>query len=785
MSLGRGRGRGRGRVVVDSDGVSGRAKPIAFVSSGRTVQAGVQSKPVAFSSSGQQVASGVGEDQARLSKFADLVGAEAEVDQSPARKRAKTAKSGKEPDLEPFKKYGNGFALKFMKKFDFKGRLGKDETGISAPIAVKARPERLGLGGGGFKEATTLPENRKIHAEQFGETEEEKRKRERKEQEEKEEKELRELWKKAKAGNKMQAKKKQQYKTAAEIAKEKPKEYVVIDMRGKAFDKGGNDDSSSSSSSGSSSDEEEETAALGEEIVYNVEKVRSSLESNVRQISLQVQKSERSLRHEDQQIGDLKEKISQEGEIVVSLREAQDFLCVLIENNADVDYLEKFWPEKKLCLRVAFGEEDKIALQVAKGFFDRCLIDEKSITGVLENGKRWSKFLVETVGLGRSTVDEFFMESMLPRIEKLILDGWDGVTEKMERKNFDNFCLNVLDHLSEFTSTKLVEECAVRVIMPELERRVERWKVDLDGWGRRLDLWITPWVGHLRKHIRTRLHREIRVKLVRTLERRCKSTDDLVTWGVELVKPWKSIFSVNSFDRLCSEGLVNVFASKLRKLEITNSIEKQDFILVRAAMGLLSFVKASMVCSLFEGEFFPRWINVLMELPEKELVRWYGGWKSELSRLVRLNNTHINAYFGRALGIIGSRTRVMEPRRLLFAEEDVKKAPALLGFINIDRAKQLSEMRKKPSVSKPSVSRRNPDEVHAREVLGVVAAKLGTTFQRERRGRISSSGKPIFSLGCLFIIFEGETCYVASDTNHIEHTRWFPTALEEIVKRCK
>ena len=61
-----------------------------------------------------------------------------------------------------------------MRKMGFEGRLGKDGQGISNPIATKVfikskynlflqkRPEGLGLGANGFKEASTLKANKEI-----------------------------------------------------------------------------------------------------------------------------------------------------------------------------------------------------------------------------------------------------------------------------------------------------------------------------------------------------------------------------------------------------------------------------------------------------------------------------------------------------------------------------------------------------------------------------------------------------------------------------------------------
>ena len=61
-----------------------------------------------------------------------------------------------------FEKHTKGFASKYLDKFGFKGRLGKDEQGIAQPVAVQVRPERLGLAYGRFKEASQLKQNRQL-----------------------------------------------------------------------------------------------------------------------------------------------------------------------------------------------------------------------------------------------------------------------------------------------------------------------------------------------------------------------------------------------------------------------------------------------------------------------------------------------------------------------------------------------------------------------------------------------------------------------------------------------
>ncbi|KAF0775769.1 hypothetical protein AaE_000534, partial [Aphanomyces astaci] len=78
------------------------------------------------------------------------------------------------PDMKKmgtWQKHTKGFGMKMLAKMGFKGRLGKDEQGVAAPVAVKARPNQMGLGFGDFKEAVTLKQNKEIERELHGKVE--------------------------------------------------------------------------------------------------------------------------------------------------------------------------------------------------------------------------------------------------------------------------------------------------------------------------------------------------------------------------------------------------------------------------------------------------------------------------------------------------------------------------------------------------------------------------------------------------------------------------------------
>ena len=152
-----------------------------------------------------------------------------EFEQQPTEFVSKKSKAGKTPapsipvdkEFAKFEQYTKGIGSKLMAKMGYvpgKG-LGKDGSGISAPIDVKLRPQKMGLGHGGFDEKTeTIKREKQAQIKQ----------------EEQEEPQLSSRWKKSK-------KKKPSYKTAQQLLAEQmdqegisvSKKTIVIDMTGK------------------------------------------------------------------------------------------------------------------------------------------------------------------------------------------------------------------------------------------------------------------------------------------------------------------------------------------------------------------------------------------------------------------------------------------------------------------------------------------------------------------------------------------------------------------------
>lgn len=115
---------------------------------------------------GAQGSGGVGNGVNRNQDFRNLVNTAAQLAQEAEATAAAVAANRAASTVIPppvnlakvgqWEKHTKGFGKKMLEKMGFKGRLGARETGISAAVEVKVRPEQMGLGFGDFVESTML-----------------------------------------------------------------------------------------------------------------------------------------------------------------------------------------------------------------------------------------------------------------------------------------------------------------------------------------------------------------------------------------------------------------------------------------------------------------------------------------------------------------------------------------------------------------------------------------------------------------------------------------------------
>lgn len=923
---------------LTSEQISGRQNAPSASSS--TTPAPSASTSATSSSAANTAIGEKSEEAARESEFRKLVlGSDAPVPVSstvkslkPQKKDVKDSKVQLDPaKRDAFSKYGkNGFALKFMQKFNFTGRLGKHQSGISEPLAVKARPDRLGLGGGGFKEATSLAQNKRIHREQFGESEEASRQRKMREKEEEDDAEIAALWKKVKENRsklgssttKGKSKKNSsRFRTAAEImadqqssvkAQSKEKRttsapqaggYVILDMRGTSSkmrhaENGLDDDDdaasvgssssksshgsasssgSSSSSSSSSSNMSQQSDSLaelkllpalnesvGKEISYNLKSLVEASQERITKETIHIQRLEATIQDKQGSLAKLQEN---EDRIKAASLQAQAALDCITEAFESIEQIGQDWlGGSRACLK-ALGDywgayqpeqpygfhEDAAALQLANQLLGawanadtqgenneiegRYSCDAEEPEWSLRLGKlkemldQWLEFLREKVRLSEPVIRDLLESNILLTIEQEIYRAWQSVDAAKEesseaalaaRLGADAFARASVDVVRGLVSESDFQKFTDRVILPELQYRVDRWHASSKSLGKRLDLWIVPWVDIMRKSIRSKLHRPIRQVLSKALRRKCKTPEDIGSWGVELAMPWRDILSESTFERLLAEGLVPCLIKLIQDMTISRTVTSSDRRVIKAMAVLAPCFPSTSphIRAVLLGEFFPRWLHFLYEwiaaTPDvrdhlknsntgwRDVATWFQDWRLLLDSVLPRQDKQLQAPMGRALGLIAYVSGKGPGKQGLFKAahrrvESLEKTSYDLVLEKLEKdqlsSKQHSSIGKhsrhdNKEMQQGKAKTIRAEEMSARDFLEKIStAWLHTTFMRHPKFPISDEGLPVYLLGNTSLVFDKDIVRVASDndTSHIQNQslRFHHITLEQLVEQVR
>lgn len=111
-------------------------------------------------------------------------------------------------------------------------------------------------------------------------------------------------------------------------------------------------------------------------------------------------------------------------------------------------------------------------------------------------------------------------------------------------------------------------------------------------------------------------------------------------------------------ENLLQRAIVPKLVTALRSLSVDPQVTTEDDTrLFSAVMAWYKLLPSIHVISLLEGEFFPRWLQVLShwmasESPDlTEVTQWYLGWKSLVPEQILLEDD-VALYFSHALEIM-------------------------------------------------------------------------------------------------------------------------------------
>ncbi|KAF1330240.1 Stip-like protein, partial [Globisporangium splendens] len=610
----------------------------------------------------------------------------------PAMSKAQLASLGK------WEKHTKGFGFKMLAKMGFKGRLGKDESGVSSTIEVVQRPALMGIGYGNFTEASALKHNRKIARELKGETVEEEATRKREEAEGLVEDDT--LWRKRKTpvGTK-------KYKRAADVsrdaqaAKKKARSDVILDMRGPDVRV------LSNVSDAYEVDAQKLEAAkpkLGEELIYNVRMVVNlsqgqiydltskidtntenvaSLKKEAKLISAQVEMEAVRLRH----IEEMMQQMKQLEHVAEAAREAQNVESIMtLLSDIRASFPQEFEayklhqlvpslcipPLKALLTSLSLSDVDARSTSVQQYRLIQVFLlaapalqDNKAAGN---GGGVFHHFIREKVNSTGDDIYNFILEETLwPAVSQFVTYQWN-VKESPED------CLDFLAIFRPHLSPAFESAFLRQLVLPRLKKECQRWNPQTDTVL--IHDWLLPWRPILGDDAMELLYPDIRLTLASALN--VWHPSDLSVLAV--LSPWKRVWGESEYAKFTHRHVVRKLIRCLhRDFEINPQNQSLE-----ALMWVLAWkdhLPERQFVALFEGEFFPKWLKVLRrwvtESPNlMELEKWYRGWKSFFQKQQLANHRQIIIHFHGALVLLEA---AADNFGVLDGESSSKSIPAL------------------------------------------------------------------------------------------------------------
>uniref|UniRef100_K3WKH7 G-patch domain-containing protein n=1 Tax=Globisporangium ultimum (strain ATCC 200006 / CBS 805.95 / DAOM BR144) TaxID=431595 RepID=K3WKH7_GLOUD len=586
----------------------------------------------------------------------------------PAMSKAQLANLGK------WEKHTKGFGLKMLAKMGFKGRLGKDESGVSSTIEVVQRPALMGIGYGNFTEASALKHNRKIARELKGETVVEEATRKREEAEGLVEDDT--LWRKRKApeGTK-------KYKRAADVshdaqaAKKKARSDVILDMRGPDVRV------LSNVSDAYEVDAQKLEAAkpkLGEELIYNVRMVVNlsqgqiydltskidtntenvaSLKKEAKLISAQVEMETVRLRH----IEEMMQQMKQLEQVAEAAHEAQNVESIVtLLSDIRASFPQEFEAYKlhqlvpSLCiaplkaLLTSLSLSDANARSTSVQQYRLIQVFLLKVPVLQDNkaagGGVFHHYIREKVNSAGDDMYNLILEETLwPAVSQFVTYQWN-VKESPED------CLDFLALFRPHLSPAFESAFLRQLVLPRLKKECQRWNPQTDTVL--IHDWLLPWRPILGDNAMELLYPDIRLTLANALNVWHPSDLSVLT----VLSPWKTVWGESEYAKFTHRHVIRKLIRCLhRDFEINP--QNQSLEALTWVLAWKDHLPERQFVALFEGEFFPKWLKVLRrwvtESPNlMELEKWYRGWKSFFQKQQLANHHQLIIHFHGALVLL-------------------------------------------------------------------------------------------------------------------------------------
>jgi tuftelin-interacting protein 11 len=784
-------------------------------------------------------ASGVGKNN---ESFRDMLQQEKQKETDKEALKQKRLSAVPVNDMGKWEKHTKGVGRKLLNKFGFKGRLGAHEDGISAAVEVKVRPNTMGLGFGDFVEASALEANKRLEAEIKKEEYIPKAKPAAEQADRAqgegafsvEQRAASAAWKKSKSGGgaglgekrKRASKGEVVFQNAMDLMKsteegdfgsENKSSSMFVDMRGptprvlsdlRDIGRGGGQGGAEGAS--------DAAPKLGQELLYNINMMVDTkqqeldredrryrlvvtrcadLSDQKEQLSGLVTEEERKLERLQKIhliLGRIEEKVVASGGDIAPSDVFRAFKALKKEFPVEYSLLGVMALVPHICRLMEGGKFESNSwlplerpLLVAESFspwFAGC--------SELEHPEhRWDE---GTSAAAASSVTPGLMklvESLcLFKIRRCIATDW---CPKTNSENAVKFISSLYSSSGEYISGDVHKNILTYSVLPRLKTEVDKWQPTSDATP--LHWWLHPWLPLLGAEL-SEVYPDIRRKLGKAL----------ASWSPEdesallIISPWKGIFDDLSMDNLLQRAIVPKLVSATRALTVDpQSTTPAHTQLFSAILAWYRLVPSLHMVSMLEGEFFPRWLQILSfwlataAADLSEISQWYIGWKSLFPEEM-LANDRIAAYFNHALELM--------QHSLSGAEGTLDVLPGVAAggsyFEVVERrkrdiaaVKRLKELRSEEgggssgsgSGSAAYHSANASAQGHSvsfKEVVEEFAQRNGVTFL-PRMGRLQE-GKQVFQFGKSSCFLDQGVVFMMKKKGNGQSS-WDPIALDEML----
>lgn len=299
--------------------------------------------------------------------------------------------------------------------------------------------------------------------------------------------------------------------------------------------------------------------------------------------------------------------------------------------------------------------------------------------------------------------------------------------------------------------------------------------------------WIHPWIPILKNEL-SDIFPDIRRKLVHALLRWSPSD----TSALKILSPWKGVFDVSSMDNLILRSVVPKLVTSMRDVRLDpQNTTKNDTDLFEAIMLWHQLVPRLHFICLLEGEFFPRWLQILgywlSSAPDlDEVTQWYIGWKTLFPEDVISDDT-ISKYFNYALELMEKALSISDPESGP-ADKISFNIPAELRGTDyyqlsekrkteISVVKRLDELRGTEGDSRLRSSSRSSASNHVtfKQLVEEFALRNNVSFL-PRPGRYHED-KQIYSFGKISMFIDQGVVFMQSNDGSF----WEPVPLERLL----